>query len=434
MIQQCTCCANKSIINAASAVLGNITVSSANDAKPDSKVSPANHRFAYKMLQTVSKFLPEYRVSSCQQIPVGFSKTDSDYAMQTHSDIHVGLTENGRAKYGGLNHCGGVWLCPVCARNVAPTRVEEVVQAMARNAKKGGQSLFISFTSSHTRETDLKTLWKIQSKAMSKVKADGQVKRLLKKLGYLGEIRGNEATHSFNNGWHPHVHSIYMFDNITCNKLVDHIKDLLHSKWQYWIEKLSENQHTASYEHGVDIRLPMGTTDDVAAYVAKWGMEITMSHTKQGIKSTSRTPFQILADLTEEYSEIDHALIVEFAAATFRKRRLYWSPNLKKMFDIHEIEDEAIANKKPSEVAFNLPWQNYKALRNTAAHGAVLDILEIYGKDYAKKFAFRYSEQILEAEKRYLMEHYRQRKKLRQQIYDSTMNHLYELFPDFQYR
>jgi hypothetical protein len=428
--QSCTCasCTPKTAPGGASAAaLGNITVKSATESKPLSRAGTSNHRRHYDLLQTAAKYLPDYRVSSCQQIPVGFSKGDNEYNMDVQT-VSVGLSDNGTAKYGGLNYCGGIWLCPVCARNVAPTRVAEVTAAMARNAKKGGQSLFLTFTFPHSNSDSLKDLWTNQRKAMSKVKACGTVKRFLKKYGYLGEIRALEVTHG-NNGWHPHFHCVYLFDNITINKHVQELEDLLYLEWAKQIHKLLGR--TPSQQHGIDVKLPRkGDEDEVGSYIAKWGQEITMSHTKRTWDKDSRTPFDILGDLTDNYTAKDHALWMEFAEATFRTRRLYWTPGLKDLFNIDEIEDKQLAEKKPAITMFDIKWRDYKALRNTKMHGAILDILERHGPEIAYTAAKQYSESWHVEERKRKQLDYQQRKALREQIYNHTMKRLDEMFPN----
>jgi hypothetical protein len=185
-----------------SALLGNNTESAATSSAEPYK------RHLFDLLKTVSDHLPDSRVSSCQKFPV-FGK-NVDGTISESSMVSVGKAETGQCKFGGLNYCGSIWLCPVCARMVAPSRISEIKHAMGENAKSGGQSVFITFTQPHYLTTSLLELIKIQATALSKMKSTRAYKDLVSKYGFIGEIRAFEITRG-SNGWHPHIHAVYLF-------------------------------------------------------------------------------------------------------------------------------------------------------------------------------------------------------------------------------
>jgi hypothetical protein len=377
--QQCNCANHKAVnpyrtgLNAAlsgalGAALGSNTESAATQPEKSHK------RHTYNLLRTASKYLRDYRVSSCQKVPVGITGADGKYSES--EVVSVGKFDDGGAKFSGLSYCGSIWLCPVCAKVVAPSRVNEVYTAMSKNAKSGGQSLFVTFTQPHFAIDSLKSLIQIQSKALSGLKSDRRYKEAVKKYGFIGEIRAFEITHT-SNGWHPHIHAIYLFDNISVNKHVDEFRNVISDLWRKYVVK--HGGRMPSDVHGVDVKLPRkGDEDEIASYVAKWGMELTLNHTKRGKNESSRTPFQILDDLHTQYTYKDHALIMEYAEATFKRRRLFWSPKLKEYFGIDEIDDQELAEKPAPKHLFDLTWRDYKKIRECRFEGDLLDIAERY--------------------------------------------------------
>lgn len=357
--------------------LGNITESAANGSH-DASVN--QKRYLYSLLKTSQKYLRDYRVSSCQQVPIGVRDEAGKFSEFTA--VSIGKCESGSCKYGQLSYCGSIWQCPVCARLVGPTRTKEVVNAMGQNAKAGGQSLFCTFTQPHSASDSLQGLIDVQAMAMSKMKSVRRYKELMSANGFLGEIRGFEITHT-DNGWHPHIHSVYLFDSITVLSDVSQFEQALYELWSDAVVKAQKHFglpiRRPSRDHGVVVKLPRkGDEDEVGAYLAKWGSELTMSHTKRGKVESSRTPFQILDDLHNEYSARDHALFLEYAAATKGRARLYWSRGLKDYFDIVELSEKELADKPAPIHLLDMTWREFKALRETNMQGDILDLAERY--------------------------------------------------------
>lgn len=395
--------------------LGNITESSANHKRATS------HRYKYHLLDTAQKYLKEYRVSTCQRVPVGYAP-NNDYSS---FEVNIGKSENGLTKFGGLSYCGNLWQCPCCAANVGRTKAREVEVAMSENAKRGGQSLFVTFTQPHNSTDDLKSLVKRQQESISKVFSNGSVRRFLAAHGYIGQIRAFEVTHGAN-GWHPHLHIIMLFDRITVNKKTDQLHALLYKFWAQYIVQKGGQMPTEN--HGVDVRLPRkGDSEEIAAYVAKWGMEVTATHTKKGIGKESRTPFQILDDISDNYTKRDHALLIEYAQATHKKTRIYWSPNLKALFDIEEITDQELANAPVKEVVFTLGWLDFCIIRQLKLCGDLLDLSATASRDFLTRYVRFVVDTFREEEKLQGALRFRQKRELAAQIQQSTLQHFQEL-------
>lgn len=389
--------------------LGNITNKSANVAK--------THQHRYKLLDTAQKYLREYRVSSCQRVPVGYAKNNDFHDF----DVNIGTTDDGYAKFGGLSYCGNVWQCPCCASAIAFQRSREVYHAMAENAKRGGQAVFLTLTQPHRSKDALKPLIERQQSAVSKCFANGSIKRFLKSHGYLGQIRAFEITHGDLNGWHPHLHIILLFDGISINKAenIEEMRSLFYKFWSQWI--VSQGGLMPSFEHGVDVRLPRrGDTEEIAAYIAKWGMEVTATHTKEG-KNGSRTPFQILDDIAHgDYDWKEVNLLREYADATHKRRRIFWSKGLKNLFDVEEKTDEELADTPVKEVRFTLKWPEFKIIRAAGLCGELLSIATTYSESMTQQWVRYVCDVYQQAQKDLQRQSIKEKARLRKWVSEQT--------------
>ena len=258
--------------------------------------------------------------------------------------------EFGTASYGGLQTCGSVWACPVCAAKIAERRRAEVVAAMTAHKVAGGCVNMLTLTTPHGRNDNLAELLEKQAKALRAFWIDWTVKAVLAEMGTVGQIRALEVTNgrksAANNGWHPHYH-ILLF----CGSGVD-LACFSTAQMQVWADRLHERWAAKcqaaglglpSREHG--LKLDDGSY--AAAYAAKWGLEheMTKGHTKKA-KQGSETPFDLLrAVLADPDDKQAAALFKEFAETFKGKRQLHWSKGLKARFAIEEVADEQLVDR-----------------------------------------------------------------------------------------
>ena len=258
--------------------------------------------------------------------------------------------EFGTASYGGLQTCGSVWACPVCAAKIAERRRAEVVAAMTAHKAAGGCVNMLTLTTPHGRNDNLAELLAKQAKAIQAFWKDFTACKVLEEMGTVGQIRALEVTNgrrsAANNGWHPHFH-ILLF----CGSGVD-LARFSPAQMQAWADRLYERWAAKclafglglpSREHG--LKLDDGSY--AAAYAAKWGLEheMTKGHTKKA-KQGSETPFDLLrAVLADPDDKQAAALFKEFAETFKGKRQLHWSKGLKARFAIEEVADEQLVDR-----------------------------------------------------------------------------------------
>ena len=139
-------------------------------------------RFA---LQSVARdILPDSRTAKCLRIRA-YDKDVEVWKSKSH----------GTASYGGLQTCGSVWTCPICAAKIAERRRLEIQAAMAQHRAQGGEVHLLTLTTPHTRFDVLDELLERQAKAVQAFLRDFTVKKVFKEMGIRARSgHGKEPT------------------------------------------------------------------------------------------------------------------------------------------------------------------------------------------------------------------------------------------------
>jgi hypothetical protein len=257
--------------------------------------------------------------------------------------------EHQTAQYAGLQTCGSVWACPVCAAKIAERRRVEVLAAMTAHKAAGGCVNLLTLTCPHQFKDDLVELLAKQAKALRLFWSDKVVIGILAEMGTIGQIRAAEVTHGRlspqNNGWHPHYH-VLLFQGSGVD--LARFDQAQMTDWQVrlylrWAARcVAAGLGEPSYAHG----LKLDGGNKAAKYMTKWGLEdeMTKGHTKKALHG--ETPFDLLrAVLADPDDKQARALFLEFAQAFKGKRQLHWSRGLKARFAIQEATDEELSKR-----------------------------------------------------------------------------------------
>lgn len=250
-----------------------------------------------------------------------------------------------KAFYSGLQVCGSVWTCPVCAAKISERRRLELLQAIERHQAGGGAVLLLTLTVPHTRFDKLSDVLEAQARALKSFWCARVMTGYQADMGMVGQVRAAEVTHgrkrAVNNGWHPHYHLLLF---VRSGLDLEAWRERLYLRWAAACERAGLGR--PSFEHG--LRLDDGSK--AAAYASKWGLESEM--TKGHIKTAKdgETPFDLLrAYLANEEDSQAAALFREFAEAFKGKRQLFWSHGLKARFGVGEVSDEELAVRDDDE-------------------------------------------------------------------------------------
>jgi hypothetical protein len=315
----------------------------------------------------VRKLLPKSRTNNCNRVRQGSKQ------IQVLKSI-----EHGTASYGGLQTCGSVWQCPVCAAKISERRRVEVLAAMTAWKAQGGTVNMITLTCPHQRSDDLGDLLAKQAKALNSFWKYREVKAILREMGNIGHIKALETTHGrlseWNNGWHPHYHVLTFDGSKGCSKAFDAAQMTdwqvrLYLRWANACKLAGLGE--PSYAHG----LKLDDGKKAAKYMTKWGLEdeITKGHTKKAI--SGETPFDLLRSLQLDPDDRQAAaLFIEFATVFKGKLQLRWSKGLKARFAVEEKADDQLAEEKEdfAEVLGHLTIEQWRDVLAVEGRGVLL--------------------------------------------------------------
>lgn len=297
-----------------------------------------------------------------------------------------------RAEFFGVQTCGSVWTCPICAARIASKRRDEMRAAMAAHRwdehgkESGGMVFLATYTFQHTAEEGGAGCLDAQltklREAMRKLTSTRAYKETMEAAGSVGQIRAMEVTYGEINGWHPHVHQLIFANKgaLEVDQRRGHVGETIYRRStlgrirKLWARLLlnagiggfpldRKGNPTADGMRPGEafgrlralltrcFTVQCGTYAD--DYIAKfgregedaaWGMadELAKGHTKTPRRTKHSTPWGLLCDVIEGDSRAAW-LFKEYAEAFHGKAQLFWSRGLKDRFGIGEVANEEIA-------------------------------------------------------------------------------------------
>ena len=257
-----------------------------------------------------------------------------------HVDVIRG--DGGGHHFNGLETCGSVWACPVCAVKITESRRADVKAVLEAHLASGGKAAMFTLTIPHTRFQHVLDTRKAVAAGWKAVQQGVGWKAMKSQSGFVGSIRALEVTHGAN-GWHPHLHVVILFSSRLTNVNLNIFSDNLFKRWSRSIARLGFG--TCS-EKGFSVE-EIWDPEGVSKYCQKWGVaeELTKAHLKTG-KAGGRSPWQILADIQEHNRPQDRALFAEYSAAFKGARQLTWTNGLRdKYLDEPEQSDEDLSQE-----------------------------------------------------------------------------------------
>jgi hypothetical protein len=275
---------------------------------------------------------------------------------------------HGSTHYGGLQTCGSVWACPVCAAKVSERRRVELLHAMEAHKASGGQCFLLTLTFSHSFGDDIAQMLKAQASAWDALNKNRAGRALWESLRTVGTVRALETTHG-SNGWHPHFHVlIFCASDIDRDQARQRFFDL----WSAACVKFGLGAPSSS--HGV--RLDGG--NEAAKYVTKglWGLdhELTKGHIKKASKG--RSPFDLLRSYLYDDDKQAGALFREYAQAFKGKKQLIWSQGLKALYQVEDLSDEELAaiQEESAELLGSIELEQWRLILAADLRGEVLEL------------------------------------------------------------
>jgi hypothetical protein len=299
--------------------------------------------------------------------------------------------------YSGLQTCKSVWACPVCSMKISHRRAEEV-NHMLTNAivRDGNIGQFVTLTIPHTVYENLKDLQLIVSNGFRRLTNHpnyvGRTKKgifkpgIKQRFGVKGFVRALEVKKK-NKGWHPHLHIVFILDNIEAERIADFSAEII----QLWANIIYNNsEKVINQEFGQDSKTITGLKG-ISDYLSKWdiGKELTQSHRK--VAGDSMTPFEIF----QYYKQTDNERYLKhfehYVLSFHNVKQLTFSKDFKKRYlEIEEKTDEQACNEvEIEEILMAMDKQMFKEIHNAKLEADFLNLVQ-FQKEDAIDFIFHY--------------------------------------------
>jgi hypothetical protein len=335
-------------------------------------------RFA---LQSAAReLLPRERVSACLRRPIpGREAVDLLYVPTKQS-----------AHYGGLQVCGSVWCCPVCAAKVSERRrvelhtgirawlgISELEGGDPRITNRGvageRRLLLCTFTLQHSPSEPLSAVLGRLTAARRHLMSGKAAQVFQRRYGVRGHIRSLEITHG-ENGWHPHLHVLMFFDG---EVPIIPFREELGVRWLRSVAAVGGYASLAAF----DVRF---SDQEIVEYVSKFGKEPRWTSAHEMTKGVTkvarrggRTPMQLLADYFDQQDTDAGRLWLQYAVTMKGERQLWWSHGLRDLLGLTtEKSDEEIATQQ-DEIAVQLARLSLYQWRVIVANDARGDLLQV---------------------------------------------------------
>jgi len=256
----------------------------------------------------------------------------------------------------------------------------------------------VSLTVRHGRGQSLRALRSKLTKAYTAMTRGKPWRRFAERFGIVGSIRALEVTHGGHNGWHPHLHVIWLcrpgwldMSSATvdgdCLMPTDDERgfvldgersagqlwhDWLVCRWRTMVARHVGPEHEPDEIHG----LQLSPCDRGGSYLAKLGLEIAPPGSKPG-RWGNRSPWQIAAALIDHPNGYDLGLWSEYCEAMHHARRLSWSRGLKARFGLLDQTDEQAAADIPkdAETVCTIDEEGWRAIRGYNWRGVPATVL-----------------------------------------------------------
>lgn len=266
--------------------------------------------------------------------------------------VGVYKSENG-AYFEGLQTCGSVWACPVCAAKIRQRRAEELREALLRHLAAGGGVVTQVLTIPHDAGDTLERTFSLVQAGWKRLQQGRAWYTLKEKIGIVGTVRSTEVMHG-PNGWHPHLHVLYLTERPLTAPERAWLESYQYKRWCVHVDSEGFRKPMQRFCAVEEVK----STEQVSDYLCKvasesgWDMplEMTRHDLKEGRRGDDRkglrSPFQILKDFSQTGDMADLALWWEYEEVTRGRRSMSWSRGLKKSLLVEEKEDEELASEE----------------------------------------------------------------------------------------
>lgn len=308
------------------------------------------------------KLLPGTRLAHCHRTPI----------MAGVGILHS--ASRGRASYSGLQTCGSVHVCPVCAYKIAGRRRAELEEGVAAAKARGYAMLFLTYTVQHQAKNGCLEVLEWLRGATRRFRYGRPWQELKRRIGLVGYVTTTEVTHG-DNGWHPHAHEVWICSGITEDDLVPLMVEL-QGRWQAAVEAAGGSCRRSV---GLRVEWVADGEDAVGDYLLKSGQWGICDEMSQAATKKARTGGRTVAALLEDYSlhgdQEAGRLFQEYAAAFHGRRVHRWSVGLREHLGLCCEASDADVAAEVDDDAVLLAQLNLREWRRVLERGLEAELL-----------------------------------------------------------
>ncbi len=303
----------------------------------DSPIFPGRRR-TWELRALITDLTPGHRVGTCGYRPIPGRAP----AIYRHR-------ETGHHFFGGVRHCGAIWVCPYCASRVSRTRSEELRLGIEHAREDGLTVSLLTFTVQHHAGQSLEWLLGAATRTQRRLRGSRRWRAWAAAAGYRGAVRNLEVTYGEDTGWHPHIHAIYVTDASLTPASVAELRAL------YGAAATREGLYVGA----AGLMMTDGRAE-LAAYLTKlgrshWGPadEVAGGARKQGHPGRLM-PMQLAEMAGAATDPAERArytrLWREYVRAYHGRRQLFWSRGLRRLLRLgRELTDADIVDEQTEE-------------------------------------------------------------------------------------
>lgn len=305
-------------------------------------MSQDKRQYRYQLQHQAGLLLPKQRVASCATRLHWNAK---------HVDVNYSADDE-KASYGGLQFCGSVWHCPVCAVKITEQRRAEIATAVQSAIARDYSMMLLTLTASHAIHEPCKDVTNRFVAAQRYMRQKTGYRSYREHIGEVGFIKSLEVTYG-ENGFHPHSHSLVFIRSSATSGQVEEWQERLRD---YWVDVCAKRGMLSNRVNGLTLELVDRSHEKVVDYIAKqvgndsprsW----TVSHeVAKSVHKTARPGSRSMWQLLEDSLVGDTAsgkLFQEYAKAFKGKRHIIWSDKLRAHLlpdDADELDDDELVH------------------------------------------------------------------------------------------
>ena len=202
--------------------------------------------------------------------------------------------------YRNLCTCKLVWLCPICAARISARRTYELIDLLSRTSDHtiidsiGVRGIvrdlrynicMATFTVGHKLKDPLARTMRVLKTSYHGMFSGRGAKRFYDAYGIVGGVRAFEVTHGALNGWHPHIHTLFISETPFNAPRASEMFIALAPRWVNEVERAGGY---ATMDRGVNV---MYGDRSLIHYIDKSGQHITrVCLDNSPINEVGRTP------------------------------------------------------------------------------------------------------------------------------------------------